>query len=108
MKKKEILFFAVLLIAAAIFYIITSKSNTEHNIVTVSIDGIVYKEFDLSQNQNHTIQTEQGYNILQIQNHKATIIEADCPDQLCVQQKAVSHTGELIVCLPHKMVIEVK
>ncbi len=108
MKKKEMIFFTVLLIVAVVFYIITSKSNTEHNTITVSIDGTVYKEFDLCQNQNYTIQTEQGYNVLQIQNHKATIIEADCPDQLCVQQKAVSHTGELIVCLPHKMVIEVK
>ena len=108
MKKKEMIFFTVLLIVAVVFYIITSKSNTEHNTITVSIDGTVYKEFDLYQNQNYTIQTEQGYNVLQIQNHKATIIEADCPDQLCVQQKAVSHKGELIVCLPHKMVIEVK
>ncbi|MCI8627954.1 MAG: NusG domain II-containing protein [Firmicutes bacterium] len=108
MKKKEMIFFTVLLIVAVVFYIITSKSNTEHNTITVSIDGTVYKEFDLYQNQNYTIQTEQGYNVLQIQNHKATIIEADCPDQLCVQQKAVSHIGELIVCLPHKMVIEVK
>ncbi len=108
MKKKEIIFFTILLIAAATFYIITSKSNTKYNTITVSIDGTVYKEFDLYQNQNYTIQTKHGYNILQIQNHKATITQADCPDQLCVQQKAISHTGELIVCLPHKMVIEVK
>ena len=108
MKKKEMIFFTVLLIVAVVFYIITSKSNTEHNTITVSIDGTVYKEFDLYQNQNYTIQTEQGYNVLQIQNHKATIIEADCPDQLNIKKKAVSHIGELIVCLPHKMVIEVK
>ena len=32
--------------------------------------------------------------------------EADCPDQLCVHQKAVDAAGGTIVCLPNKVVIE--
>jgi hypothetical protein len=33
--------------------------------------------------------------------------EADCPDKLCVQEKAVSKNGETIVCLPHRVVVEI-
>lgn len=108
MKKKEILFFIIILIAAGIFCIIAPKINTTSDSVSVSIDGELYQQFDLSNSENITIETEQGYNILKIQNHTAKVIEADCPDQLCVQQKSISHTGELIVCLPHKMVVEIK
>ena len=36
------------------------------------------------------------------------MIEADCPDQLCVHQKAISKDRETIVCLPNKVVVEVK
>lgn len=32
--------------------------------------------------------------------------EADCPDHLCMKQKAVDSTGGTIVCLPNKVVIE--
>ncbi len=36
------------------------------------------------------------------------MIEADCPDHLCMKQKAVDSTGGTIVCLPNKVVIEGK
>ena len=34
------------------------------------------------------------------------MIEADCPDHLCLKQKAVDSTGGTIVCLTYKVVIE--
>ena len=108
MKKKEILFFIIVLLFSGFFCVIFSMKGTQSSMVFVSIDGTIEKQFDLSQDQSYTIQTEQGYNILQIQNHKASVIEADCPDQICVQQKSISYTGEMIVCLPHKIVIEIK
>ena len=33
--------------------------------------------------------------------------KADCPDQICRNHAAISQTGETIVCLPHKAVIEI-
>ena len=36
------------------------------------------------------------------------MISADCPDKLCVHQHAISANGETIVCLPNKVVAEVK
>ena len=32
---------------------------------------------------------------------------ADCPDHLCVKQKAISKEGESIICLPNKVIVEV-
>lgn len=108
MKKKEMLFFAILFIVAGVFCLVALQKNRDAQTVFISIDGIVQQQFELSDDQTYTIQTPQGYNTLQIQNHKAKVIEADCPDQICVQQKSVSHTGEMIVCLPHKVVVEIK
>ena len=34
--------------------------------------------------------------------------EADCPDQICYSPEFVSKPGETIVCLPHRVVVEVK
>ena len=47
------------------------------------------------------------YNILVIKDGKANVVKASCPDLLCVHQMAISHTGEQIVCLPNKVVIEI-
>ena len=32
---------------------------------------------------------------------------ADCRDQICVRHRAVSAVGESIICLPHKLVVEI-
>ena len=48
-----------------------------------------------------------GKCILVISDGKADMESADCPNQICVHHGAISHTGETIVCLPNRVVIEV-
>lgn len=48
-----------------------------------------------------------GKCILVISDGKADMESADCPNQICVHHSAISHTGETIVCLPNRVVIEV-
>ena len=47
------------------------------------------------------------HNTLKIENHTATIISANCRDQLCVYHKSISSPGESIICLPHKLSITI-
>ena len=53
------------------------------------------------------IELNHGSNVLQIKNGKADMVSADCPDQLCVNQKAISKNKESIICLPNKIIVEV-
>lgn len=48
-----------------------------------------------------------GKCILVISDGKADMESADCPNQICVHHGAISHTGETIVCLPNRVVIEI-
>lgn len=47
-----------------------------------------------------------SYNLLCIAGGKVWMEEADCRDQICVHHKPVSGSRESIICLPHKLVIE--
>ncbi|MBM7708465.1 NusG domain II-containing protein [Enterococcus lemanii] len=47
-------------------------------------------------------------NLLEIDGSRIRIKEADCGDQICVRRGWASKNGETIVCLPHKLVIEIK
>lgn len=80
------------------------KSEDAGGIVQVTIDGEVYGEYSLDKNRNVQIGET---NCLLIENGKATMIEASCPDQLCVQQKSISKDGESIICLPNKVIATV-
>ncbi|MCR5675892.1 MAG: NusG domain II-containing protein [Lachnospiraceae bacterium] len=46
-------------------------------------------------------------NTVVIENGTCRVSEADCPDRICVERGRISVSGETIVCLPHRLVIEV-
>ena len=104
MKKQEKKLFLLLLILAVIlcfFRYLFSASNT--NVIRITIDGIEYGIYSLSENQQISIGET---NVCEISDGTVKMIEANCPDQLCIQQNAITQRGGMIVCLPNKIVIE--
>ncbi len=78
--------------------------------VKVTVDGKVYGTYSLSKDDTIEIKNVDGdvTNTLVIKDGVADVTAADCPDHLCVKQKAISKEGESIICLPNKVVVTVK
>ncbi len=107
MKKKDwILIFVVLCVAACAYLAHYFLRDTGKGEVIVEVNGKLTGTYSLNEDQEITI--NQGSNLLEIKNGKANMIEADCPDQLCVHQRAVSASNENIICLPNKVVVEIR
>ena len=95
-----------LILAAAIagtVMIFTAPSSQTAQIIS---DGEVLYTLDLSHTSDKTLRIEygDGYNIVEITDGKIHVIEADCPDKICVNMGFLQG-GAPIVCLPHKLVI---
>lgn len=50
---------------------------------------------------------DSDYNVFLCENGAIRMLQSNCPDLICVHHSAVSKTGENIICLPHKIVIEI-
>lgn len=110
MKKKEIIIFSVVFLIALISILIIRFTNqAEIKTVLITVDGEEYKrvQIDNSTQISFTVETEHGINKVEISQGKVNVIWADCPNQVCVNTKEASRTGDIIVCLPHKVVIEI-
>ena len=105
-KNDLILIIVVVVIAVAAFLLHNIMGNEQAGIVTVKVDGELKGRYSLLENQE--IEINGGTNILVIKDGTADIIDANCPDKLCVKQKAVSKNHENIICLPNKVVVEVE
>ncbi len=113
MKKNDLILIGAILVVAVVGLLgmeIYKKLATEDEpYVSVTIDGIEKDTYSLLEDREETYEFENGsYNVLQIKDGYAAIIEADCPDQICVNHKHIKYSGETIVCLPNKLVVEVK
>ena len=75
------------------------------------VNGEIYKKIDLNTvavAYDMEISTEFGYNKLHIEHDGISVIDADCRDHICMSQGKVSKAGVPIVCLPHKLTVEIE
>lgn len=61
----------------------------------------------LSENGEHVISTSLGTNVVVVEDGSVRVSAADCPNHDCVEQGTISSSSQQIVCLPHKLWIEV-
>jgi len=108
-KRNDILLIAGILLAAILafggYHLLYFKNG---DTVEITVDGTTFKTLPLDTDTSYTIQTEAGTNHLEIKDGSVNITKADCPDKLCVHQKAISRQGETLVCLPHKTVVSIR
>jgi len=83
----------------------------EGDMVYIYLDGSQIPAYQLPLDKDKTLRIpEEGaeYNLVVIEGGTVRVAEASCPDQTCVHHRPIATTGVSIVCLPHRMVIEVQ
>lgn len=109
MKKNDwVLIFLVLfvgLFSYGIVKIVQIQSTKEPQAV-ITQEGKLVATYPLWENQLIYIPTKENWtNCLKIENGVIYMLEANCPDKICVNHKPISKNGESIVCLPNKVVV---
>jgi hypothetical protein len=46
--------------------------------------------------------------LLQVANRRIRVLRSTCPNQVCVRQGAASRPGEMLVCVPNRVVILIR
>lgn len=108
--RNDIILVAIIIIIAVVGFILWHLSLSEGVSVSVKINGVQTAVYPLSEDREVIIaigDNEEHRNVLVIKDSRAYISEADCPDRICVKTRAVTYVGETIVCLPHKLIIEI-
>lgn len=97
-----VLFFLVL---SLVLLLVVKGSQKEGGAVVVAVNGTEIGRYLLSINGQYLLNG--GTNTLVIENGRAKVSDADCPDKLCVKEGWVQYTGQCITCLPNKLTVTV-
>ena len=74
--------------------------------VVQNSDGF-YQVLSLGEDTTVTVTGSLGTNIIEVANGRVRCLESDCSNQTCVKQGWVSGRGQTVVCLPHKLIVQV-
>lgn len=107
-RKKEAVIIIVMVLVAAIAIFLMRFVNRGTRVV-VTVAGQEYGSYSLSKDIEVEIKSESGLNVLKIENGRASVISATCPDKICVNTYPISNEMPgVIVCLPNEVVVELK
>ncbi|MGT2772181.1 NusG domain II-containing protein [Streptococcus marimammalium] len=108
-----LIFLTILLsfIPSTYTYLKTNQIENSQLIAMVKIDGQVVDTYELSSNGPHQTKTyyphKGQYNIIEIKQNKIRVKEDNSPDQIAVNTGWIEKNGQILVCLPHQLMIEI-
>jgi hypothetical protein len=110
-KKTDIGLIVIAVLFAIGLIIINTRQlvgqNSQEYDVVIRVDGALYASYPLDESQTIRIETERGFNEIVIQDGEVVMTDADCNDQICVHTKAITGSGQSIICLPNRVSVEV-
>ncbi len=108
-KRNTVLFLIILFLIIGIGFLIQRYYFGKSGIsAIIEQDGETIAELNLNKNTEFVLNDGSGgSNTITVQNGHISVTEANCPDLVCVRTGAISQTGEVIACLPHKLIITI-
>lgn len=106
-SKKDMILFSGILLLAGLIGLACGGHSPKGAYLRITVDGGLYEEYRLEEDREFVIRGAYGENRIVIRQGKVFIGEADCPDQYCVRHPAIERENEVIVCLPHRLVLEI-
>lgn len=79
-----------------------SKGSPVYYLFLFEESGAIWEQFETYPE----IPDGVNYNLLSVSGSEVSMEAADCRDQICVHHRPVSAGGESIICLPHRLVVE--
>lgn len=95
---------------AASFFIL--RGNDGKKTAFIYQNGTLLYEIDLSAvTEIYTIKVENetgGFNVIEVRPNEIGIVEASCPDKVCMGMGFISSNALPVTCLPNKLIIRVE
>ena len=110
MKVKVITALLLAAAAASAAALLLQRGGAPSPTARITRDGKLLEEIALEkvdEPYSFTLEDGSGSNTVQVEKGRIRISEADCPDQICVNQGWISGGAVPIVCLPHRLMIEI-
>lgn len=103
----------ILIMSFVIFFVFKNNIeilNNSNKYAIITVNGEEIEKIEINSETNGLempIETEFGYNLLEFSDQGVRSVEASCPDKIDVLQGYITDPGEMIVCLPNRLVVEI-
>ena len=104
--KMDLILIALLLAVTGVLYFTLGRTGEKGVWAVVRVDGRETARYPLDRDGVYTLNG--GTNVLAVENGKAWMESADCPDHICMKMGKIGRTHQVITCLPNLLTVTIE
>lgn len=106
--KGDLLIIALIIVFSVIIFILMLPKTYSENTLEIYLDGQLIDSVILEEGVYTTIEIDEtAHNTIEIDGTKVRIINSTCYDHVCENTGYISMAGEIIVCMPNKLLLKI-
>lgn len=111
-KKADIyiILFIFLIISASFFASFFNMSHKNGDTLNIIIDGKITYSYEIPFSEKQVIEIDNsfGYNKIIAEGNSVYVENSDCNGKDCIKMGKINSGGDFIICIPHKLLIEIE
>jgi len=108
MNKSDLRLILIIGFLSVLFIVGVNLFSKKGSVALVYHDGILVRTIDLKYDSSNVVNGNNGEVHIKVSNGRIKVEEENSPLHLCSKQGYVDSSHESIVCLPNKIVINIK
>lgn len=114
MSKSDLLYlFIFILISIAVLFLVLLFNDGKGTEIIIEAKDTVIKEIPIKEYKNNKskiyyIEGEIGISKVEVKDGKVRMLESPCPNKICVDTNWIEKPGEIIACIPNKIIIRIR
>lgn len=106
MNKNDFKMISIVIIVIGILFLLYFINSKKASNALVYYGSDIILTIDLNIDKEYIVQGDNGEVKIEVKNKQIRVNEENSPYHLCSKQGYISKTGESIICLPNKIIIE--
>jgi hypothetical protein len=78
------------------------------SLAVVEVDGTPVRTLRLDTDERIQVAGVRGAVVVEVREGRVAVVQADCPNQVCVRTGRRSHAGDAIICVPNRTTVRIK
>ena len=97
------------IVGLALFLLVLPYTRKSDNLfLSVTVENDEIQRYRLDQDQEIAVEGRSHRLLIRVENGEAFVLSSDCPDKICQNSGRISKAGEVIICAPAQISIQIE
>lgn len=107
LKIGDLILIGLLTLVIIVSFLTIHFIRIEGKFVAIYVEGNLIYRLSLEEDTEIKVRGIMGLTKIRVEQGRVTVVEAPCPNKICKKMGKISRSGEILVCVPNRIVVRI-